>query len=183
MEVVRLRVQDIDYKMKHIIVRSGKGAKDRVSTFPKVIIPLLENHLITVKAWHEQDLSEGFGQVYLPYALSRKYSGSASEWNWQYIFPSRKLSKDPRSKKTRRHHVDPSVVNRAIKVAVKKVGIKKKVTAHSFRHSFATHLLEKGIDIRTIQALLGHKDASTTMVYTHVLQQCGHGVLSPLDDL
>ena len=183
MELVRLRVQDVDYKMKHVIVRSGKGAKDRVSTFPETIIPLLENHLVNVKSWHEHDLAKGFGEVYLPYALSRKYPGAASEWNWQYIFPSRKLSQDPRSKKTRRHHVDPSVVNKAIKVAVKKIGIKKKITAHSFRHSFATHLLEKGTDIRTIQALLGHKDVSTTMIYTHVLQQGGHGVLSPLDDL
>jgi integron integrase len=183
MEVVRLRVQDIDYKMKHVVVRSGKGAKDRISTFPETIIPLLENHLIKVKFWHEQDLSLGFGEVYLPYALSRKYSSSASEWNWQYIFPARKLSKDPRSKKTRRHHVDPSVINKAIKAAARQTGIRKKITAHSFRHSFATHLLEKGTDIRTIQALLGHKDVSTTMIYTHVLQQGGHGVPSPLDDL
>ena len=183
METVRLRVQDIDYKMKHVIVRSGKGAKDRISTFPETIIPLLENHLVKVKAWHEQDKARGFGEVYLPYALSRKYPGAASEWNWQYIFPSRNLSKDPRSKKIRRHHIDPSVINKAIREAVKQKGIKKKITAHSFRHSFATHLLEKGTDIRTIQALLGHKDVSTTMIYTHVLQQGGHGVPSPLDDL
>lgn len=183
METVRLRVQEIDYKMKHVIVRSGKGAKDRISTFPETIIPLLDNHLVKVKAWHEQDKARGFGDVYLPYALSRKYPGSASEWNWQYIFPSRKLSKDPRSLKIRRHHVDPSVINKAIREAVRKIGIKKKITAHSFRHSFATHLLEKGTDIRTIQALLGHKDVSTTMIYTHVLHQGGHGVPSPLDDL
>lgn len=183
METVRLRVQDIDYKMKHVIVRSGKGAKDRISTFPETIIPLLENHLVKVKAWHEQDKAQGFGEVYLPYALFRKYPGAASEWNWQYIFPSRNLSKDPRSKKIRRHHIDPSVINKAIREAVKQRGIKKKITAHSFRHSFATHLLEKGTDIRTIQALLGHKDVSTTMIYTHVLQQGGHGVPSPLDDL
>ncbi len=183
MEVIRLRVHDIDYSMKHVIVRSGKGAKDRISTFPETIIPLLENHLIKVKSWHEQDIAQGFGEVYLPYALSRKYSGTGVDWNWQYIFPSSKLSKDPRSKKTRRHHVDPSLINKAIKKAVKKLGIKKNISAHTFRHSFATHLLEKGTDIRTIQALLGHKDVSTTMVYTHVLQQGGHGVPSPLDDL
>ncbi len=182
-EAIRLRVQDIDYEMKQVIVRSGKGVKDRVSTFPAALIPLIENHLVTVKTWHEQDLLQGFGEVYLPYALSRKYSHAAKEWNWQYVFPSKNLSTDPRSQKTRRHHVDPSVINKAIKSAVKKLGIQKKITSHSFRHSFATHLLERGIDIRTIQALLGHSSVSTTMIYTHVLQQGGHGVASPLDDL
>jgi len=183
MEAVRLRVQDIDYSMKHITVRSGKGAKDRITTFPESIIPLLDNHLAKVKTLHDEDIKKGFGQVYLPCALSRKYRNAAKEWNWQYIFPSRNLSKDPRNDKIRRHHVDPSVVNKAIKAAVKRVEIKKKISAHTFRHSFATHLLERGTDIRTIQALLGHKDVSTTMIYTHVLQQGGHGVLSPLDDL
>ncbi len=183
MEAVRIRVQDVDYGMKQICVRSGKGAKDRITTFPESIIPLLDNHLAKVKVTHEQDLAQGYGAVYLPYALERKYPNAQREFNWQYIFPSRKLSTDPRGGTTRRHHVDPSVVNKAIKTAVKKVGIKKKISAHTFRHSFATHLLERGIDIRTIQALLGHKDVATTMVYTHVLQQGGHGVLSPLDDL
>lgn len=183
MEAVRLRVQDIDYNMKQICVRSGKGAKDRITTFSDTVIPLLENHLAKVKVLHEQDLNQGFGAVYLPYALERKYPHAEKEFNWQYIFPSRNLSKDPRSGKMRRHHVDPSVVNKAIKVAAKKTGIKKRISAHTFRHSFATHLLERGTDIRTIQALLGHKDVATTMVYTHVLQQGGHGVASPLDDL
>lgn len=183
MEAVRIRVQDIDYSMKQICVRSGKGAKDRITTFSEKIIPFLDNHLAKVKALHEQDLAGGYGAVYLPYALSRKYPNAENEFNWQYIFPSRNLSQDPRSGKTRRHHVDPSVVNKAIKTAVKKVGIKKRISAHTFRHSFATHLLEKGTDIRTIQALLGHKDVATTMIYTHVLQQGGHGVVSPLDDL
>jgi integron integrase len=183
METVRLRVQDIDYRMKQICVRSGKGVKDRITTFPETIIPLLENHLAKVKTVHEQDLALGHGCVYLPYGLARKYPRANKEFNWQYIFPSRNLSKDPRSGKIRRHHVDPSVVNKSIKSAMKKIGIKKRISAHTFRHSFATHLLERGTDIRTIQALLGHKDISTTMIYTHVLQQGGHGVLSPLDDL
>ena len=183
MEAVRLRVQDIDYRMKQICVRSGKGSKDRITTFPESIIPLLENHLAKVEIVHEKDLSQGCGAVYLPYALARKYPNADKEFNWQYVFPSRNLSKDPRSGKIRRHHVDPSVVNKAIKSAVKKIGLKKRISAHTFRHSFATHLLERGTDIRTIQALLGHKDVATTMIYTHVLQQGGHGVLSPLDDL
>ena len=183
METVRLRVQDIDYNMKQICVRSGKGAKDRITTFPESIIPLLENHLAKVKIVHGQDIAQGYGAVYLPYALARKYPNADKEFNWQYVFPSRNLSKDPRSGEVRRHHVDPSVVNKAIKSAVKKIGIKKRISAHTFRHSFATHLLERGTDIRTIQALLGHKDVSTTMMYTHVMQQGGHGVLSPLDDL
>lgn len=182
-EALRLRVQDIDYQMRHIIVRSGKGAKDRITTFPVTLIPLLENHLAKVKTWHDQDLAGGYGEVYLPYALAKKYPNAAREWNWQYVFPSRQLSKDPRSTKTRRHHIDPSAVNKAIKTVVNKLQIPKKISAHTFRHSFATHLLEKGTDIRTIQALLGHKDVSTTMIYTHVLQQGGHGVPSPLDDL
>jgi len=183
METVRLRVQDIDYKMKTVTVRSGKGAKDRVTTFSATITPLLQNHLAKVQLLHNRDLSQGFGEVYLPYALARKYPNANREWTWQYVFPSKNLSKDPLSGKTRRHHIDPSVVNKAIKVAVKKTGLKKRVTSHSFRHSFATHLLERGTDIRTIQALLGHKDVSTTMIYTHILQQGGHGVASPLDDL
>ena len=183
MEAVRLRVKDIDYQMKQLTVRSGKGAKDRFTTFPESIIPLLENHLAKVKILHEQDLAQGHGEVYLPYALGRKYRNAGIEWGWQYVFPSRNVSKDPRSGKIRRHHVDPSVVNKAIKVVARKIELKKQISAHTFRHSFATHLLERGTDIRTIQALLGHKDVSTTMVYTHVLQQGGHGVLSPLDDL
>lgn len=182
-EAVRLRVKDVDYQMKQIVVRSGKGAKDRISTFPATIIPLLENHLKKVKMMHTQDLAQGYGAVYLPHALARKYPAANKEWGWQYVFPSRRLSVDPRGGKTRRHHMDPSVVNKAIKSTAGKLGLRKHITAHTFRHSFATHLLERGTDIRTIQALLGHKDVSTTMIYTHVLQQGGHGVLSPLDDL
>ena len=183
MEAVRLRVQDIDYELKCLTVRSGKGAKDRVTTFPTSVIPLLENHLSRVKLIHKQDLDQGHGEVYMPNALARKYPNAAKEWNWQYVFPARNLAVDPHSGKVRRHHVDPSVINKAIKVAVRKAGLTKRISARTFRHSFATHLLQRGTDIRTIQALLGHRDVATTMIYTHVLQQGGQGVSSPLDDL
>ena len=182
-ETIRLRVQDIDYEMKTITVRSGKGAKDRVTTFPSSIIPFMQNHLAKVKAIHESDLEKRCGEVYMPYALARKYPNAAREWGWQYVFPARNLSTDPRSGVIRRHHIDPSVINKAIKVAVRKAGLTKRISAHTFRHSFATHLLQRGTDIRTIQALLGHSDVSTTMIYTHLLQQGGQGVPSPLDDL
>lgn len=182
-EALRLRVQDIDFAYKQITVRSGKGGKDRVTTFPKSMEPLLKDHLNRVKAIHTHDLAAGHGAVYLPNALARKYPNAPIEWGWQYVFPARNISVDPRSGKKRRHHVDPSAVNKSIKSAVKKIGLEKRVSAHTFRHSFATHLLQRGTDIRTIQALLGHNDVSTTMIYTHILQQGGHGVESPLDDL
>lgn len=182
-EAVRLRIHDIDFKMKQITVRSGKGDKDRITTFPESVIPLLQNHLVRVKTVHQQDLTQGYGKVYLPHALSQKYRNADKEWGWQYVFPSQNLSTDPRSGLVRRHHIDPGAVNKAIKSAVKKAGLAKHISAHSFRHSFATHLLQRGTDIRTIQALLGHNDISTTMIYTHVLQQGGYGVPSPLDDL
>jgi integron integrase len=183
MEAVRLRVKDIDYQMKQLTVRSGKGDKDRFTTFPASLIPLIQNHLEGVRALHERDLANGHGEVYLPHALARKYPRAACEWVWQYVFPSRNLATDPRSGIVRRHHLDPSVVNKAIKVAAQKARLSKAISAHTFRHSFATHLLQRGTDIRTIQALLGHQDVSTTMIYTHVLQQGGQGVPSPLDDL
>jgi integron integrase len=183
MEAVRLRVKDIDYQMNQLTVRAGKGDKDRFTTFPATLTPLIQNHLAGVKTRHQQDLAQGHGEVYLPHALARKYPHTATEWGWQYVFPARNLSVDPRAGITRRHHVDPSVINKAIKLAVRHAGLTKTISAHTFRHSFATHLLQRGTDIRTIQHLLGHNDVATTMIYTHILQLGGQGVPSPLDDL
>jgi len=182
-EASRLRVQDVDYDYKQITVRAGKGNKDRVTTFSTQLMPQLKNHLQRVKLIHDEDLKAGYGSVYLPHALSRKYPNADKQWGWQYVFPSRNISTDPRSDVQRRHHIDHSVINKAIKVVVKRLGIIKRVSAHTFRHSFATHLLQRGTDIRTIQALLGHSELETTMIYTHVLNQGGEGVVSPLDDL
>jgi len=182
-EAVRLRVKDVDFERKQVTVRSGKGEEDRFTTLPASLMPLLQNQLQRVKAFHEQDLAAGHGAVYLPYALERKYPGAAKDWSWQYLFPARDVFTDPRSGVVRRHHVDPAVVNKAIKVAARRVGLTKVISAHSFRHSFATHLLQRGTDIRTIQELLDHSDLATTMIYTHVLRQGGQGVPSPLDDL
>jgi len=183
-EAARLRVQDIDFDYKQITVRSGKGNKDRVTTFSTSLMPALREHLQRVKLIHEQDLLQGCGSVYLPDALDKKYPAASREWGWQYAFPARNLSEDPRSVGVvRRHHIDQSLINKAIKVAVKRLDICKKVSAHTFRHSFATHLLQRGTDIRTIQALLGHNDLETTMIYTHILNLGGQGVSSPLDDL
>lgn len=183
MEALRLRVQDVDFGMKQIVVRDGKGAKDRITVLARAVIPALEEHLSAVKALHEADLREGHGAVYLPGALERKYPRAAVSWNWQYVFPARSLSADPRSGRLRRHHVDEATVHRAIKGAVARAGIAKRVSSHTFRHSFATHALQRGADIRTVQQLLGHEDVSTTMIYTHVLQQGGCGMASPLDRL
>jgi len=183
MEAVRLRVKDIDYQMKQLTVRAGKGDKDRFTTFPATLTPLLQNHLAGVKTLHQQDLAQGHGEVYLPHALARKHPNAAKEWGWQYVFPARNLSVDPRAGITRRHHVDPSVINKAIKVAVRRAGLTKQISAHTVRHSFATPLLQRGTDIRTIQQLLGHSNVTTTMIYTHILQQGDQGVPSPLDEL
>ena len=183
MEAVRLRVKDIDFAMKQLTVRSGTGDKDRFTTFPATLIPLRQHHLARVKTLHQQDLAQGHGAVYLPHALARKYRQAATEWGWQSVFPARDLSVDPRAGITRRHHGDPSVINKALKVAVRRAGLTQAIGAHTFRHSFATHLLQRGTDIRTMQHRLGHTDVATTMIYTHVLQQGGQGVPSPLDDL
>lgn len=182
-EAVRLRVQDIDFGFKQITVRDGKGKKDRVTPLANNLILALEAQLQKVKTLHQQDLELGYGSVYLPYALAKKYPNADKALAWQYVFPSRNLAEDPRSGVTRRHHVDQSLVNKAIKQAVNKCDITKKVSAHTFRHSFATHLLQTGTDIRTIQSLLGHANLQTTMIYTHVLKQGGQGVVSPFDVL
>ena len=182
MESLRLRVQDLDFGMKQLTVRDGKGGKDRYTMLPEAVIPTLQEHLRKVQAIHGSDLRQGFGAVYLPGALDRKYPNAAREWRWQYVFPARDLSVDPRGGLRRRHHVDDATINKAIKTAVDRVGLTKRVSSHVFRHSFASHLLLRGSDIRTIQELLGHEDVSTTMIYTHVLRQGGLGVRSPLDN-
>jgi len=183
MECIRLRVKDIDFELNEIRVHSGKGDRDRLVPLPESIKTALKTHIERIKLIHEHDLAEGNGEVCLPQALARKYTNAGKEWGWQYVFPSHKISLDPRNNVMRRHHMDPSSLDRAIKRAVKLAGIIKRVSSHTFRHSFATHLLQTGTDIRTIQSLLGHNDVSTTMIYTHVLRQGGQGVKSPLDTL
>ena len=181
MECVRLRVKDIDFERKEIVVRSGKGAKDRVTMLPQSLTVILQAHLVKRKKLFQEDTLANTAAVYLPYALEHKYKNASTEWAWQYVFPSGSFSIDPRSGTERRHHVDEKLLQRAMKKAVVLADMGKLATPHTLRHSFATHLLESGCDIRTIQELLGHKDVATTMIYTHVLNKGGKGVISPLD--
>jgi integron integrase len=171
----------VDFAAREIAVRDGKGAKDRVTILPASVVEPLQHYLEKVKTLHEQDLREGFGEVFLPYALERKYPNAGREWGWQYVFPARRRGIDPLSGRERRHHIDEKVLQRAVRAAARDAGMVKPVSPHTLRHSFATHLLQSGYDIRTVQELLGHKDVSTTMIYTHVLNRGGKGVTSPLD--
>lgn len=183
MECLRLRVKDVELSYRQILVRDGKGEKDRVTMLPEKLVEPLRAHLERVRLLHARDLREGYGEVHLPYALSRKYPRAGREWHWQYVFPSKNRSADPDDGVVRRHHLDESVPQRGVKEAVRAAGIAKHAGCHTLGHSFATHLLEAGYDIRTVQELLGHSDVSTTMIYTHVLDKGGRGVKSPLDRL
>lgn len=180
-EGLRLRVKDIDFEQHHILVRDGKGEKDRVTLLPDTLLDDLQVQLVHARRLHKEDLAQGFGAVYLPYALNRKYPNAEREWGWQYAFPSHRLSTEPGTDTVRRHHLDPSGLQKAIRNAAKAIGLPKPVGPHTLRHCFATHLLEAGYDIRTVQELLGHKDVKTTMIYTHVMQKGPLGVRSPLD--
>ncbi|MBW3629072.1 MAG: integron integrase [Gemmatimonadetes bacterium] len=181
LEALRLRVKDFGFTDRSLVVRQGKGAKDRVTVFPEKLRVPIELHLQRVRRAHEKDLARGYGTVQLPGALDRKYPNACREWVWQYAFPAASHSTDPRSGAVRRHHLSPSSVQKAVRTAVRRAGVSKPAGCHTLRHSFATHLLEAGYDIRTVQELLGHKDVRTTMLYTHVLNRGGLGVRSPLD--
>jgi integron integrase len=181
MECVRLRVKDIDFEKRTITLRETKSPEDRVTMLPETLIVPLQGHLKRIQILHEEDLKRGSGRVYLPFGLKQKYPNADKEWCWQYVFPAANPSRDPRSGEIRRHHVNENGLQKAVKEAVRKAGLTKPIGCHAFRHSFATHLLESGSDIRTVQELLGHKDVSTTQIYTHVLNRPGLAVRSPLD--
>jgi len=183
LEGLRLRVKDLDFDRREIIVRDGKGGKDRVTMLPDSLLVPLRRHLERVQELHEQDLAAGFGEVYLPDALAHKFKAAPRAWGWQWVFPSNLRTVDPRSGILRRHHLHPESVQKAVRLAARAGEICKPITPHVLRHSFATHLLASGHDIRTVQELLGHKDVATTMIYTHVLNRGGRGVASPLDGL
>jgi integron integrase len=183
LECLRLRVKDIDVASHQILLREGKGNKDRRTMLPAAVQEPLTAHLEHVRQRHQHDVVRGFGRVYVPDALQRKYPNACREWGWQWVFPASQISLDPRSGEHRRHHMHESVLQRAVKEATRKAGLAKAVSCHTLRHSFATHLLEDGYDIRTIQELLGHRDVKTTRIYTHVLNRGGKGVYSPMDRL
>lgn len=182
MECLRLRVKDLDFTYGQLTVRDGKGEKDRITMLPTSLTQQLKHHLEKVRLLHQDDLRAGYGEVYLPYALARKYPNAPKDWGWQYVFPAPHRSIDPRSDRERRHHLSERAVQKAVRNAIRGAHISKNASCHTFRHSFATHLLEKGYDIRTVQELLGHSDVRTTMIYTHVLNRGGRGVRSPMDE-
>ena len=181
LEALRLRVKDMNFERGEITVREGKGDKDRVTTMPRAVVHSLQEHLRRVQAVHQQDLADGYGRVELPHALARKYPNANREWCWQFVFPQENRWVNRRTSEQGRHPVHESLVQKAVKQAVRQTGLTKRVSSHTFRHSFATHLLADGYDIRTVQELLGHKDVKTTMIYTHVLRRGGLAVRSPLD--
>ena len=183
LEALRLRVKDLDFERGEITVHEGKGDKDRVTTMPRAVVRSLQEHLRHVQAVHQEDLADGFGRVDLPHALARKYPNADREWCWQFVFPQQRRWRNAKTGEQGRHHIDESLVQRAVQKAVRNAGLTKRVSCHTFRHSFATHLLADGYDIRTVQELLGHKDVRTTMIYTHVLNRGGRGVRSPADGL
>ena len=183
MECIRLRIRDLDFERRLIYVRAAKGGKDRITLFPESLHPLMQNQVASVEKLHQQDLADGFGDVYLPNALARKYPNAAKSFGWQYVFPSKKRSRDPRSEKTRRHHVLESGLQKAVKAAVNRAGLTKPVSCLTFRHSFAMHLLENGVNIRVVQELMGRADVKATEIYTHVMEKDITVVQSPLDRL